>query len=78
MLSGPITKGLLSISLPIMITNVGQSLINIVDMTILKTYSANSFAVGAVGACGMLISLITGLMVGISAGAPCRAYLTET
>jgi putative MATE family efflux protein len=69
MLSGSIVKGLLSISLPIMITNVGQSLFNIVDMNILKTYSTDGFAVGAVGACGTLTTLITGLMVGISAGA---------
>lgn len=69
MLSGSIVKGLLSISIPVMLMNVVQSLFNIVDMTILKTYTVNSMAVGAVGVCGTLISLITGLVIGISTGA---------
>lgn len=71
MLSGNITKGLLAISLPIMVMNVLQSLFNIIDMTILKTYDTASggLAVGAVGACGVLISLITSLVIGLSVGA---------
>lgn len=68
MLSGPIIPGLLTIAIPIMIMNVLQSLFNIVDMTILKNFNAGD-AVGAVGVCGTLISLITGLLVGISSGA---------
>ena len=71
MLSGNITKGLLSISLPIMVMNVLQSLFNIIDMTILKTYDTASggLAVGAVGACSVLISLISSLVIGLSVGA---------
>ena len=69
MLSGSITKGLLTISLPIMIMNVVQSLFNIIDMTVLKNFGNDELAVGAVGACGTLISLITGIMVGCAAGA---------
>ena len=70
MLSGSITKGLLAISIPVMVMNVMQSLFNIIDMTILKTYDpGNGIAVGAVGACGTLISLITGLVIGVSTGA---------
>lgn len=68
MLSGPIVKGLLAIAMPIMVMNVVQSLFNIVDMTVLKMYETD-ITVGAVGTCGTLISLITGLMVGISSGA---------
>lgn len=68
MLSGSITKGLLSLSIPIMIMNVMQSLFNIVDMTVLRHF-ADDNAVGAVGACGMLISLCTGLLIGIASGA---------
>ena len=49
MLSGSITKGLLAISIPVMVMNVMQSLFNIIDMTILKTYDpGNGIAVGAV------------------------------
>ena len=70
MLSGSIMKGLFSVAIPIMIMNVAMSLFNIVDMTILKTFdSSNGYAVGAVGACSTLISLITGLLIGCSAGA---------
>ena len=70
MMSGPIMKGLLSITIPIMIMNVAMSLFNLVDMTILRMYdSSGGFAVGAVGSCSTLINLITGLLIGCSAGA---------
>ena len=68
MLSGSITKGLLSMTIPIMIMNVMQSLFSITDMTVLRIFSDDR-AVGAVGACGMLITLVTSLLIGISAGA---------
>lgn len=68
MLSGPIVKGLLTISLPIMVMNVVQSLFNIIDMTVLKEFNAED-AVGAIGTSGTLISLITGLLIGVSSGA---------
>lgn len=69
MLSGSITKGLLTISLPVMVMNVLQSLFSLVDMTVLKTYDTSGTAVGAVGVCGVLITLITGLVIGIASGA---------
>lgn len=70
MLNGSIMKGLFAIALPLMIMNVLQSLFNIIDMTVLKSFGpADGYAVGAVGACGTLISLITGLLIGCSAGA---------
>ena len=68
MLSGSITKGLLSMTIPIMIMNVMQSLFNVTDMTVLRFFSDDK-AVGAVGACGSLIVLCTSLLIGISAGA---------
>jgi len=68
MLSGSIFKGLLSMSVPIMIMNVSQTLFNIMDMTALKWFS-DDMAVGAVGACGTLITLFTSLLIGIAAGA---------
>ena len=67
MLSGSIVKGLLTIAIPIMIMNVMQSMFNIVDMTVLKTYDTE-LTVGAVGACGYIITLMTGLVVGLSSG----------
>ena len=70
MISGSIVKGLLTIAIPIMIMNVVQSLFNIIDMTILKAYdTGGGIAIGAVGSCGSLISMITGLVIGVSSGA---------
>ena len=70
MLSGSIVKGLFAIAIPIMIMNVVQSLFNIIDMTILKAYdTGGGIAIGAVGSCGSLISMITGLVIGVSSGA---------
>ena len=61
MLSGSIFKGILTISIPIMIMNVIQSLFNIIDMSVLKMFDTDGgYTVGAVGACGTLIVLITG------------------
>ena len=69
MLQGSIFKGLLAIALPIMLMNVASSLFNVVDMTVLKLFdTGDGYAVGAVGSCGMLISLVSGLVIGISAG----------
>lgn len=68
MLSGSITKGLLSMTLPIMIMNVMQNMFSVIDMTILGNF-ASDISVGAVGACSSLLSLCNGLLVGCSAGA---------
>ncbi|MBR2871224.1 MAG: MATE family efflux transporter [Clostridia bacterium] len=67
MLSGSIVKGLLTIAIPVMVMNILQSIYNIVDMTVLKMYDTGN-SVGAVGVSGYLISLVTGLLVGISSG----------
>lgn len=69
MLSGSITKGLIAICAPVMLMNVIQSLFNIIDMTVLKTFDVDGMAVGAVGVCGALITLITNLVIGIATGA---------
>ena len=69
MLSGSIVKGLLAICVPVMIMNVLQSMFNIVDMSVLKTFDTdNGYSVGAVGVSGTLISLITGLVIGCASG----------
>ena len=68
MLSGSIVKGLLTIAIPVMIMNVMSSLYNIIDMSILKEYNQNGYAVGAVGVCGVLITAISGLMTGSASG----------
>ena len=52
-------------AIPVMIMNVATSLFNIIDMTVLNAFGSQ---VGAVGVCGTLISLITGLVIGVSSG----------
>lgn len=68
MLSGSIVKGLLALCVPVMIMNVLQAMFNIIDMTILKSFDSDGMAVGAVGVCGTLITMITNLLTGTSAG----------
>lgn len=68
MLSGPITKGLISLTMPIMIMYIVSTLFNIVDMAVLRIFSSDR-AVGAVGATGTLTTLCTSLLIGVSVGA---------
>ncbi len=68
MLHGSISKGILAMSIPIMIMNVMQMLFNIVDMSALKWFGKES-AVGAVGTCATLTTICTSLLIGLSAGA---------
>lgn len=68
MLSGSITKGLLALMMPIVIMNAVQNIFGIVDMMVLGNFVGDT-AVGAVGACTMLINLCTSLLIGIAAGA---------
>ena len=68
MLSGSIMKGLLSMTIPVIVMNVMQTMFNVVDTTVLGRY-VNDTAVGAVGACSTLITLCTSLLIGISSGA---------
>jgi len=68
MLSGSIMRGLIAMSIPILIMNVTQVLFGALDMAILGNY-ANDTAVGAVGACGTLIVLFTSVFIGVATGA---------
>ncbi len=68
MLQGSVMKGLFAMSLPIILMNVFQQLFNAIDMTVLGKYASDA-AVGSVGVCGTHISLFTGLVSGLAAGA---------
>ena len=67
MTTGPIFKGLLKIAVPIMVMNVLQSIFNFLDSTMLGRF-VGDVGVGSVGACSTLISLITGLLIGVATG----------
>ncbi len=68
MLSGSVMKGLFAMSLPIILMNVFQQLFNAIDMTVLGSFASDA-AVGSVGVCSTHISLFTGLVGGLAAGA---------
>ncbi len=68
MLHGSIAKGILSMAVPLMIMNVLQNMFSVIDMTVLGNL-VNDTATGAVGACGTLITLFTGILLGMSTGA---------
>ncbi len=68
MLEGSVMKGLFAMSLPIILMNVFQQIFNAIDMTVLGKYASDA-AVGSVGACGTHITLFTGLVGGLAAGA---------
>ena len=68
MTHGPILKKIIIFAIPLICTNVLQILFNMADVLTLGLF-VNDQAVAAVGANGALINLITGLFVGLSAGA---------
>ena len=68
MLEGSVMKGLFAMSLPIILMNVFQQIFNAIDMTVLGKFASDA-AVGSVGACGTPITLFTGLVGGLAAGA---------
>lgn len=68
MTKGPILKNLLICAVPIAVMSILQLLFNAADVTIVGLFRGED-AVSAVGANTSLISLITGLFIGLSTGA---------
>ncbi len=68
MTKGPILKNLLICAVPLIIMNILQLLFNATDIAVVGAYRGDA-AVAAVGANTSLISLITGLFIGLSTGA---------
>ncbi|MGN1002969.1 MAG: MATE family efflux transporter [Oscillospiraceae bacterium] len=65
---GPITKGLIYFSVPLLISNLLQQLYNSVDSAVVGTF-AGDIALSAVGGpTGSLINLLIGFFLGISTG----------
>ena len=67
MSSGSLWKNILLFSLPLMLTQVLEVLFNLSDVAIAGKY-ANYLALGAVGSTTLLVSLFTGLLIGIGSG----------
>lgn len=67
MCSGPFGKKILLFSIPLMLSNVLQVLFNLSDMAVVGHF-AGAIALGSVGSTTVLITLFTGLMLGIASG----------
>lgn len=68
MLEGPLLAGVITYTIPIILTSVLQLLFNAADLVVVGRF-CGSVSVGAVGATGPLTSLMVNLFVGLSVGA---------
>ena len=66
--NGPLLSGIITYTVPIMLTSVLQLLFNAADLVMVGRFRG-SLAVGAVGATGSLTNLIINLFLGLSVGA---------
>ncbi|MEI3245674.1 MAG: MATE family efflux transporter [Lachnospiraceae bacterium] len=67
MCHGPLGKNLLLFSIPLMFSNVLQVLFNLSDVAVVGHF-AGSIALGCVGSTTILVTLTTGLLLGMSGG----------
>ncbi len=68
MLNGPLFSGIISYTVPIILTSILQLLFNAADLVVVGRY-CGSISVGAVGATSSLTNLLVNFFVGISIGA---------
>ena len=64
---GPLFKGILFYSIPLIFSNLLQVLFNIADIAVVGRF-AGSLALGAVGSTSQLLFLFTGLLMGLGGG----------
>lgn len=67
MTEGSISKNILLFSLPLVISNCLQTLFNLADVAVVGNF-AGTIALGAVGSTTIVISLTTGILLGMGAG----------
>lgn len=67
MCNGPLAKKILLFSIPLMFSNVLQVLFNLSDVAVVGHF-AGAIALGSVGSTTILVTLFTGLMLGIASG----------
>ena len=68
MLRGPLLGGIITYTIPIILTSILQLLFNAADLVVVGRY-CGSISVAAVGATGSITALIVNLFVGLSVGA---------
>ena len=64
---GPLFKGILFYSIPLIFSNLLQVLFNIADIAVVGRF-AGSLALGSVGSTSQLLFLFTGLLMGLGGG----------
>lgn len=67
MTQGPLWKQIWKYSLPLMFTNVLQVVFNLADIAVVGQF-AGSGALGSVGSTTILVTLFTGMLIGLSGG----------
>ncbi len=67
MTSGSLGKNILIFSFPLMLSNILQVLFNMSDIAVVGRFSGSA-ALGSVGSCAILVSLFTGLLIGMGSG----------
>lgn len=67
MLKGPIFKGLVFFTLPLILSNILQLLFNMADLVIVGRF-AGDMCLGAVSATGFIVQVITSVFIGVSIG----------
>ena len=68
MLRGPLLGGIITYTIPIILTSILQLLFNAADLVVVGRY-CGSISVAAVGATGSITALIVNLFIGLSVGA---------
>lgn len=64
---GPLTKKILFFSIPLMISNILQVLFNMSDIAVVGRFSGSE-ALGAVGSTTTIVTLATGILIGVGSG----------
>ncbi len=67
MTEGPLARQILLFSLPLMMSNVLQVLFNMSDIAVVGRF-AGSHALGAVGSTATLVTMLTGILIGVGSG----------
>lgn len=67
MTGGPLAGGILAFSIPLILSNLLQVLFNMSDIAVVGQF-AGSHALGSVGSCTILVTLTTGLPLGLGGG----------
>ena len=65
--TGPLGRQILVFSIPLILSNLLQVLFNMADVAVVGRF-AGAMALGSVGSTTILVSLFTGLLIGMSSG----------